>query len=195
MPTVQISEGRLNSRSSWVIEKRRLQDVQPLMNYSSVKSWIMDHKESARKNALYRFATFVRWRGKMGYSTNPEDWIQECSSGNNMTLVKHLRILKEWVESEDIAGCKDVTRLKYYHNARSFYAFNLITLPQSKLNTRGKKENEIPPTVAATAFLLMISKALSSKISLLWKTVIMIQTQGGMTIQDACPNESHKTKV
>lgn len=165
--------------NSWAIEQRKLGDVKPLLKYLSVKSWILSHKESARKNALYRFAAFVRWRRKNNYSIDPDEWIEECLNGNNMTLVKHLKVLKEWVEGPDIAGCKDITLVKYYRNVRSFYSYNLVSLPKSKLNAR-KKENEIPVNVTAIQFLEMMKKVLNSKVSLMVKSLMLVMLQGGM---------------
>jgi len=54
------AEVRLNSHSSWAVEQRKLEDIQPLLDHPKERSSIFNYKLSARKNALYRFATLVR---------------------------------------------------------------------------------------------------------------------------------------
>ncbi|HVB95551.1 MAG TPA: hypothetical protein VND41_02985, partial [Nitrososphaerales archaeon] len=51
-----------------------------------------------QKPEFYIFEAYLRWRSGRGLPNDPDQWIDECLQGNNLTLVKHLRVLLEWAE-------------------------------------------------------------------------------------------------
>ena len=181
-----LSQGQVPTRDrglskSWVIEQRRRVDIDSLLKFKSVKPWYLSRAEGdSRKGAIYRFAAFIRWREQNGYSTNPDEWIDESLKGNNQTLATQLKTLKEWTESEEFDGSLESTRVKYYQNVRSFYGYNLVPLPPYKLKLR-RKDQGVSVNVTATKFLEMARKVCCfSGISTRDRAVILTMVQSGM---------------
>lgn len=65
-----------------------------------------------KQTAIDHIWRFIKWREKAGYSTDPEQWVEECISGTNLTKIQHLKILKEWCEGEELDGTKDKYRMR-----------------------------------------------------------------------------------
>jgi len=58
---------------SWVVERRRIVDVDALLRFDSVRDWYYSRAEGdGRKSAIYRFAAYLRWRARRGYSVDPD---------------------------------------------------------------------------------------------------------------------------
>jgi site-specific recombinase XerC len=152
-----------------------------LYRFRSVKPWLESRKEGdGRVSAMYRFAAFLRWRRVQGFSVDPDEWIEECLNGNNLTLVRHLNVVRGWLESELFDGPKDATREKYYRVIRSFYAYNLTPLPRARLRPRGM-DTAVPRHVTATEFLEMAGKVVNyGGVSVRDRSVIMVMLQSGM---------------
>jgi hypothetical protein len=64
-------------------------DIEALLAHPSVRSWYDSKK--AKKTMEYRLASFVEWRRTNGLPTDPEQWLDECLNGSNLTLIKHAR--------------------------------------------------------------------------------------------------------
>lgn len=155
--------------------KRLLQD------YPSVAAWYRKRVGHSKITALYHLNSFIAYRQKQTIDPNPERWIEECLNGNNLTLVKHLKVLKEWAEGESFDGSDDDTRINYYRDIRSFYEKNFVTLPRSKLDIQRRDETVIPTQVTATEFLKMAQKVLEhNSVTLRDRSIIMTMVQGGM---------------
>lgn len=169
---------------SWAVEQRKIVDFDELLKYPSVKKWYESLSEGdSRDGSLYRFAAFLRWREKIALPIDPEEWVRECLLGNNLTLIKHLDVIKDYCEGESFDGDADSTRQKNYKTLRSFYAKNRVPLPREKLslNREGEKEVEIPLLVTATVFLEMASKVVNyTGISVRDRSIIMTNIQTGM---------------
>jgi hypothetical protein len=169
-----------NLPASWAQLIHRRVDLGKLLALSTVKRWYETRKDTNKKNAIYRFAIYLCWRETRGLSADPDQWIEECLSGTNRTLVKHLQEVMDWCQEDSLDGCTDETRRKYYHVVRSFYLVNHVMLPRSTLRPI-KGEQSVPIQMTATKFLEMASKVVNlSGITVRDRAVIMVMLQSGM---------------
>ncbi len=166
--------------ASWAQLLHRRVDVDKLLQSTTVNRWYSTRKETNKKNAIYRFATYLRWREARGLPVDPDQWIEDCLSGTNRTLVTHLQNIMDWCEGDSLDGCTDETRRKYYHVARSFYLKNHVMLPKATLRpVRG--DQSVPVQMTATKFLEMASKVVNlSGLTVRDRAVIMVMLQSGM---------------
>lgn len=162
------------------LEKRRL-NLDELLKFSSLRSWYFSRKEGhSRRSVIYRFNRFLKYRARNGLSSNPDEWVEQCMSGDNRNLVREAKILRDWAESDDFDGDKPITRIKYYRDLRGFYIHNMIPLPSVKVNPKGM-DNTVPMNVTAKTFLAMAKKVVCfSGISTRDRSLIMTQLQSGM---------------
>jgi hypothetical protein len=155
-------------------------DVDAVMDFPSVRSWVMSRVGDGRKTAKYHMAAYLRWRRLRSLSDNPDQWIDECIEGTNKTLIQHLKVLKEWVEGPELDGNRSGTRSKYYTDIRGFYAHHLVPLPRSKLAPRREDETKVEGEVTATGFLKLTQKVLGLDMRPRDRSIILSMLQGGM---------------
>ena len=155
-------------------------DVEPVMKFQTVRSWVESRVGDGRKTAMYHMAAYLRWRRVRGYPDDPDRWIEECIEGTNRTLIAHLKQLKEWVEGQELDGNREGTRSKYYTDIRSFYAHHLVPLPKSKLAARREDEAKAEGEVTATAFLKLFQKVLAGEMRPRDRSIVLSMLQGGM---------------
>lgn len=162
-----------------VRHRRIYDDVNAVMKFESVRSWVESRVGDGRKTAKYHMAAYLRWRRARGLPDDPDQWVNECVEGTNKTLILHLKQLKEWVEGPELDGDRPGTRSKYYTDMRSFYAHHLVPLPKSKLAAK-KDETKAENEVTATAFLKLTQKVLSLGMRPRDRSIILSMLQGGM---------------
>jgi hypothetical protein len=134
-----------------------------------------------QKPEFYIFETYLRWRSGRGLPNDPDQWIEECLQGNNLTLVKHLKTLLEWAEGPALDGLSPRSKLRYYHTIRAFYKRNFVGLPPADLRTRREAASSIQEPVTATAFSKMFKLVLErGRLSTRDRSIMLTMLQGGM---------------
>ncbi len=139
-------------------DNRRKVRVEDYLEYPSVKSWY-DSKKS-QKTMIYRLASFIDWRGSNTLSTDPEQWIEECLNGTNLTLIKHVRALEDWVNSEEMRQKDFSTRRRYSTDIKGLYLHHHIRLPRVNIS-RVAEDSAVEFNVTATQYLEMATKVLT----------------------------------
>jgi hypothetical protein len=114
------------------VDNRRKVRIQDYLDYPSVKSWY-DSKKS-QKTMIYRLASFIGWRGNNSLPTDPEEWIEECIEGTNLTLIKHVRAIEDWVNSEEMRQKDFSTRRRYSTDIKGLYLHHHIRMPRVNIS-------------------------------------------------------------
>jgi hypothetical protein len=55
---------------------------------------------------------------RKGLPDDPDQWVAECMNGNNATLIQHLKVLQDYVASDEFEGDGRETRRKHYFRMR-----------------------------------------------------------------------------
>ncbi len=165
------------------------EELQELLRSKAVSRWYLKREAGSRKSAIYHFAAYVRWRREKGLSTDPDAWVEDCLHGNNLTLISHLDVLKDWCEGETFDGSVDDTRQKYYSDIRGFYQRHRVPLPHEPLELRARSRTDehgrvaidIREEVTAMGFLKMAAKVLNySGVNVRDRSIMMTGIQSGM---------------
>lgn len=164
--------------------RRIYSDVDTLRESQSVRVWLQGMKDGPhRKTALYNLARYLRWRNKSHdrrSTSGPDELINECLNGTNLTLVEHLRPLLEYCEGETFRSSALETRIKAFKDVNSFYRSNLVTLPKAKLRVKDERKG-VSNEVTATQFLQFARKVMvKGRLSVRGRACLLVMLQSGM---------------
>jgi hypothetical protein len=114
-----------------------MKDWTILRRKESVRSWLETLSEGpSRTYGVYTMNDYVRWRSGKGLPDDPDEWVNECCSGTVKTLTDHLKVLQEYVRSDEFEGASRETRRKhYFRRGESLrYMFGRSSLQQNHLS-------------------------------------------------------------
>jgi len=148
----------------------------------SVARWLGTVSEGdSRRHAIYTLNRFIRWRHSRGLEDNPDGWVNECSSGTVKTLTDHLKVLQDYIHSDEFEGASRETRRKHYFRIRALYECNFVPLPSVGLRLPNGHEGPVRVQVTANDFLEMTRRVLSAgHLTVRDRAIVLVMLQSGM---------------
>lgn len=161
--------------------RRKYHNLGELASKESVRRWRDSLAGSGQRHALYAVNRYVLWRKKKGLQADPDQWVAECANGNNATLIQHLKVLQDYVASDEFEGDDRETRRKHYFRMRGLYERNFVPLPDVRLKLPNGDNHDVKVEITASQFLGMVKKVLTvGNVRVRDKSIILTMLQGGM---------------
>jgi hypothetical protein len=169
------------SGESMANRRRKYHNLDELASKESVRRWRESLAGSGQKHALYAVNRYVLWRRRKGLPDDPDQWVAECMNGNNATLIQHLKVLQDYVASDEFEGDDRETRRKQYFRMRGLYERNFVPLPDVRLKLPNGDNHDVKVEITASQFLAMVKRVLAvGNVRVRDKSIILTMLQGGM---------------
>ncbi len=147
-----------------------------------MRRWLIGLAEGhSRRHGIYAMNRYINWRAKRNLEVDPNKWVAECADGTVRTLIEHLKVLQDYVKSDEFEGDGRETRRKHFFRIKGYYEANLVPLPDVRLKLPASNSHQVKVQTTATEFLKMLGKVLSAgRLSVRDRSVILVMVQSGM---------------